>query len=377
MQTADACQAGLWNANDTMLLVRNTEATTFVKQFNPTSFSVQTLPYSTRDQVCFSKVNPAILYTLEGSRLFQNIFTEANGAWVFSASELLYDFAVALPAGFKIESTSVFSVSYDDSTFSIGFSSGIQNTGIYVALWNRTKGYRLINLNTGAVEGGFGTTGRVRITSSNYKLPMTFHEVYMAMNPEYTIINPYGTSDTSLIWENDGLNLIDNEAAGHKAYGRQGYFAGGPGGGQLAYGTYTKPTVHGMVVKPANLPAAAGQKYLEDMHMGIGKVTAGDDALLCVGSGGNGPMPFTSAWENEIRLYDPVAGVVYRLCHTMDSNRSKEFIVQNAIPVISQTGKFVAFTSDWMGALGSNVTQGDGTLGVDAAGDVFIAAVTD
>lgn len=374
MQTADAAQAGLWNTNDTLFLARNTESTSFLYQFNPATMQGTLLPFVTHDQVCFSRVNPGILYTLHAGKIIQNLFTFTNGAWSFTSSSTLFDFTTALPVGFVIKSTSVFNVSYDDSTFSVGFSDSTQNTGIYVCAWQRAKGYRLLNLNTAEVTGQWGTHGKVHLTSTNYKFPMTFHEVYQALNPEFAIVNPFGTADTSLIWEVDGLNLVDNDAAGHKAYGRLGYYAGGPGGGQLAFGTFLSPTIHTMVVKPQNLPAAVGQHYKEDLHIGFGKVLTGDDSTIWASSGGNGAFPFVSAWENEVRGYDPVLGVVYRVCHTFDSNQSKEFIVNNAIAVPSQTGKFVAFTSDCMGDLGSTSGGAKGTLGVDARGDVFIVA---
>jgi len=53
---------------------------------------------------------------------------------------------------------------------------------------------------------------------------------------------------------------------------------------------------------------------------------------------------------------------VNRACHTFDSNKSPQFIVLNAIGVPSQSGKFIAFTSDIGQSLGTDpkgVPRGD------------------
>jgi hypothetical protein len=93
-----------------------------------------------------------------------------------------------------------------------------------------------------------------------------------------------------------------------------------------------------------------------------------ESVIWSSGSGIIPPAPFVSAWQNEVTGYDTVAKVVYRACHTMSSGLSKEFIVANCIAVPGQTGRYVAFTSDWFQTLGGNNNG-------QPAGDVFIVAV--
>jgi len=57
---------------------------------------------------------------------------------------------------------------------------------------------------------------------------------------------------------------------------------------------------------------------------------------------------FKSAWENEIIGFDLTAWCVYRACHHYNSGLTREANVS-----VSPSGRFVAFTSDWMGTLGS------------------------
>jgi hypothetical protein len=80
----------------------------------------------------------------------------------------------------------------------------------------------------------------------------------------------------------------------------------------------------------------------------------------------NGPMPaevifasttslgkaatFPAAWYDEVLGFS-IAGKTYRFCHTFNSGLASEgFSGQNAIACVDQLNKFVAFTSDWMGA---------------------------
>jgi hypothetical protein len=75
--------------------------------------------------------------------------------------------------------------------------------------------------------------------------------------------------------------------------------------------------------------------------------------------------PPEGAWEDEVIGVDPSSGVAYRFCSTYNSGRSRYFIGRYAVGVVSQDGRFLAFTSDALK-----------TLGLDAKGrsrvDVFV-----
>jgi hypothetical protein len=74
---------------------------------------------------------------------------------------------------------------------------------------------------------------------------------------------------------------------------------------------------------------------------------------------------FKSPWENEIIGYDVVAGCVYRLCHTRNSGLSQPSKIS-----VSQSGRFITFTSDMMGTLGT--TDGkEPILGQNCRSDLF------
>jgi hypothetical protein len=88
--------------------------------------------------------------------------------------------------------------------------------------------------------------------------------------------------------------------------------------------------------------------------------------------------PYTGAYLNpgHCAYFNEVFGVVphyqgttiqtYRFTHTFNSGSNAVFVTQNAIGSVSQDGNFVAFTSDWLGTLGSehntSTCQIDGPL---------------
>ena len=71
------------------------------------------------------------------------------------------------------------------------------------------------------------------------------------------------------------------------------------------------------------------------------------------------------AYDEVIAVTTDGSGKRYRFGQTFNSGNSKYFIVQNAIGVVDQSGKYLLFSSDWQGTLG---TENDGT----PRGDVFI-----
>ena len=379
LQTADSAQQCIWNLDDTMILVRATNTKTYLFQFDPIKLQGTAIPFACTKDVSFSKVKPFILYELIGTVIYQINFTRVNNVWTYQGKAQVCDFSCVLPKGFKPTWNSVFVGSHFDNTFSVAFSDQAQGTAIYACVYQRgkgSKGYRVLNTNTGIVSSDKAAYPIV-LTSTNTKLPFTMHECYQTENDNYVILSALKGGDTSLVWDIANNTLIDDQLTGHKAHGYLYAYGGGPGGGQLAESAYSNPTSHSNVVLPGNVPRAKGQKYTGDRHFQFGKVDLGDKSVIwSSGSGTISPdQPFVSAWQNEVTGYDVQKGIVYRACHTFNTGKSKEFVTANAIAVPSQTGNFVAFTSDMMGTLGSTSGAAVGTPGVDARGDVFIAKV--
>jgi len=362
MQTADSGAAGIWNKNDTMLLCRSTGGSSFLFQFRPGKMQATNLGRKFSDPTCFSRTQAGVLYTLLDNHLLQKLtFKLVNGVWTPTTAVTLCDFASVLPTGFKIKWTGSFIVALDDSTFMVGFSEGVQNTAFMCVLWRKGKGFRVLNTQTGQITGDWGQLGQGVVQSSTASFPFLMHECSMTPNPAFGNVGvSAATGSGHLIWELGTLNLRDTETSGHAAKGYLHYYAGGPGGGQIREVQYIDPSQTQMVVPKSSLPAGQipPQKYDGDQHFGFGKVDTLDVSIFWISSQSQ-VYPFTACWMNEVRGMESQTGVVHRACHTFNSGLSSEFIVQHAIAVPSQTGKFVAFTSDMMLTLGGR-------------GDVFV-----
>lgn len=374
IKTADGASAGLWNHNDTMFLARATGGWPILYQFNPSTMQGMRVPLLVMNggniSFCFSRVNAAVLYALQGTKVFKILFTkDINGNWVSpTTASLVCDFAKVLPTGFIVKSSSAFLVSYDDTTFGVALSSGIQNTAIYCCVYqtgHAGAGYRLLNTQTGIITGGWGTLGPVSLSSPTFKFPFTMHEFWMTPNPNFATIVPYQTKGTQLIWNIPNNTIVDPSNSGHQGYGMQHLYVGGPGGGQIAEFAYSNLAKR-LVIPASGLPSGQSpvQTYAGDQHFAIGHIDPLDNTKVWVSSQSQ-VYPFTSAWMNEIRGIRIIDGVVFRACHTFNSGLSKEFITQNAIAIPSQSGNFVAFSSDMMQTLGMDSNG-------NFRGDIFV-----
>lgn len=384
LQTAGSGNAGIWNKNETLIKVVVSGGKSFIYQFNPVKLQRAAIAAGTvKGKCCFSTVNAGVLFQMDGLIVRKLRFDLVQGKYTLNPlSSVVCDFGKILPAGFSPNWTGTFDVSEGDKSIAVGFSDGIQNTGVYACVWQKghgpNKGYRLLNTQTGIVTGDWGETGAISLTSSDTKVPFTLHEFSQSPNPRFASVGAFQGGSSPLIWEVATLKLVDSVITGHRAKGWLAVFAGGPGGGQYGkvnYGESWGPKDgpnHVLIVPKEKLPSSVGQQYDGDAHCGFGKISPTDDSIFWV-SGQTDITPFTSAWMNEIRGYEVMTGTVYRACHTFNSGKSKEFIAANAMAVPSPTGKLIAFCSDGMGTLGSLSGAPTGTLGVDCRADVFVA----
>lgn len=379
IQTSDSAYAGIWNKDDTLISPVATGEMRLLYQFNPSTMQGSLLPWRTTGHVCFSRTSAETLYTLLGTIVYKNVFKMVSNVWTFVSSTKVCDFANILPSSFKTKWSSTFTISSDDSTFAIAFSEGIQDTAYLVCVYQKghgtskgvDKGYRLLDTHTGLITGGWGAVGTC-VLDSPIKLPFYLHEVQTTPNNLYVSLCPIAkTADTNLIWTVDTLSITDLQMGAHQALGMEHAYGGGAGGGQLTECPYILP------VRPyRNIVTKLPASYHGDRHFAFGKLDIEDQSIVWASSGGsNVTVPITSTWDSEVFGYDIAKGIVYRACHTFNSDQSLQFIVLNAVACPSQSGKFVAFTSDIQGSLGSTSGSTEGTLGVDARGDVFIVKV--
>lgn len=353
--TADGPEAPIWNYNDTMLLGKTNGKPSTLFQFDPKKMQGKNLNIQLKGKVGFSRKSPGVIFQMEdGHTLNKLIYKKVLGIWTYQSTVFMCDFATQLPTGFKINWTGSLNITQDDTTFVMCYSEGAQETGFTVICWKKGKGFRTLNTNTGVVTGQWGPLGPVTITSTaNYAFPFTLHEGSISPNPTTALFTVSPKSGGGrFYWLVATTQLVDIPVSGHAARGYSHIYAGGPGGGQIAELSYTNPPFKRLIVPQGNLPQnqVPPQVYKGDSHFGFGKIDVADHSIFWVSSQSD-VTPFTSAFMNEIRGYDAQTGIVSRASHTFNSGLEDDFIAIWAIACPSQTGKFIAWTTDMMGTL--------------------------
>lgn len=400
MQTTDSPSGySMWNTDDTMFLSGSTGGNSFLFQFNPTTMQSTQLGtsgfYKIPGPYCFSRVHNGILYTVNGTVVNSYTYALISGVWTYQSTATICDFASILPGGFVVNWHSAFTIGLGDNMFGMAFSQGNQDTGFNACVYKPGSGFRMINTQTLAVTGDWGPTGTATLSNTNFT-NFFLHGINIPPNGNYMLLSAVGSGPTkgegSFVWDLSTLSLVQDGLSGHHGLGYLSLYTGNPGGGQYDQCFYATPTVNTIVIPkqagPPGLPAyqTPKQTYKGDQHSAFSPVDTSDHALLYITNGAPSIFPFTSCWMGELRALDVSGaisgqqGIVYRVCHTFNSGKSKEYVTANAQIGASQTGNFVAFNSDWAGAgtvgpLGSTSGAPTGTVGVDARGDVFIARI--
>lgn len=384
MQTNAASVRGGFNTDDSLLAFQNTGGVTYFFQFNrDTMQGEQIAALKLAGNGCFSSTSAGVYYVLldnnhvfdtvtgNGTAVYKVQFVKTKGAWVYQKISKVCDFLAILPVGFSVNWQSEVEVSLGDGVFSCAFSEGNQDTGFLACLYKAglLGGYRMINTQTLDVTGHWGKVGKAVLRNTKYT-NFLLHGMDQTPNPEYTILSAVGNTTGGFIWENSGLTLTQPGISGHHGVGYENIFLPKGPGGQFYKAAYAAPTTNTAVVPEAGLPANQNpaQVMVGDEHCAFSPVNKTDASILWATYGPPCPSPFTSCWMGEVTGVDVTTGVVYRACHTFNSGNSPQYEITASMVSTSQTGNFIAFSSDFMGTLGVD------TNGV-ARGDVFIVRI--
>jgi len=277
-------------------------------------------------------------------------------------------------------------VSRDDQTFSTAISlTGNQGSAAYVLIWNRTRGCRWYNTQTGEVGGQWGASGTVNIPDR-----YLIHNLRLSKDGNWARVTPQTESCLAncpagiAFWQIGTTNVITcrgraDHCGGHMAMGYT-HWVNAP----------SFPSQQSVVLRPIDNMAAQTQLWTQ------GPVSNGlwENHFSWENADPNDRNPILSSsetqthastpvypWDDEVDAYDPTgSGVVWRFAHTFITGRSGFFPSQNAIGAVSQDGRFFAWSSDWQGTLGNcgrdgACTSGSSntcTIGVNCRSDVFM-----
>jgi hypothetical protein len=363
LQTADSGEMALWAVDSWHLIVKGTGGAKYVIGFNPaTELVTRTALTFGYDAVLFSRTDPQTMYALDKTKV--HVIQAASDWSGVSSDALLFDFASCLPEGFRVTWNGTFGAVLGDNSFRAAFSNTLgQGSGVYMAAYQTEAigsvgpGCYVLNTQEGTVTGPNGYLGSVDDGVSPLADRFTMHEGGGGQNPQYSLVSysvhqPKGASgclagdcraNNPYVWEigTTHLRTCPIQCDGHSAKGYN-YWAMGK---KYRLHRYLDPKapLTPLVNFPADFP---------DQH-GSWINTTQDDAppAFLVSTDVTPIIPYPTWGYNEVlAVASDGSQKAWRFGQTLNSGKSIYFIVQNAIGVVSQDGRWVAFTSDMCGA---------------------------
>jgi len=365
-----------WNSNSTMFFVSTGGGGLVTMSFNPTTQATAPLygqPLSGVRGGWWSYSNPQLAYALANSP------DPVIASLTFSSQTtppqpvVIADLATApncLPVLMGTTGWKELAVSRDEQTFVVGAGTGTQNSAIYAIVYNRTKGCRWYNTQTGQIGGNWGPAGQATTTDL-----YTLHSVRISGDGQTVFLGPASGTNYRHFWNVNGLQVNsakNNVNYGHFAVGYSGmintanYTADGVwcklGMAYRTFGNLTNPTY----VIPTVAQCGDTEIYGDDHSSWNNNDTSDDQPFFTSTVTVPYGTAITSAWQNEILGFSIAnPGTVWRFLSTYSTGTSQFFSCSIGVGTVSQDGKWFSFTSDW-----------GNTLGVDAAGnkrcDVFV-----
>ncbi len=373
----------LWNIDSTLLIVQDSGSQAYPFTFNPSTLQATRMYASSftasnglklSESGIWSRVNPNVLYTYDGTAISKYDFTDRTNP---PSPQPVYDFTNSrncLPAGFTETWRSKAGVSGDDSVFGMAYSnSGVQGTGVYVVVYKAGSGCSVLNTRTGQVWGDWGAKGTINIADR-----WTIHNVKMSKDGNWMVI--VATTCTSsactkgpYFWQIGTTNVSScGDGGSCGGHWTEGYTHWVNNDNSPLSNQQIRSFTQATSVRELSSSFPRGITAPFDQHQSWNNVDPAD-SLPFFSSTWSSTSPFPAPWYNEIiALAADGSGKTWRFAHSFITSRSQRFSALYGIGAVSQDGKFFIFSSDWMGRLGSESGAKTCTIGRDCRGDVFV-----
>ena len=376
----------LWNLDSTLLVVQDTGSQVYPFSFNPTTMQASRMYTSSRPETgglmiptpgSWSRVNPNVFYTESGTAIQKYDFSDRDTP---PSPQPVYDFVSSrkcLPAGFTVKWKSRGGVNADDTVFGMAFSNtGAQNTGVYAVAYKVGSGCSVLNTQTGRVWGDWGANGTIqrteRWTIHNAKLSKDGKWLVLAVGNYLT--SPRPQEHGPFFWEIGTTNVI--------SCGDGGFCGGHWTEGYTHWVNNNDTPISNLVIRSfaeaksvdglSHHPPAAKFSGFFDQHLSWNNVDPADSVPF-LSTTWIPTATFTAPWYDEIiAVAADGSGRTWRFAHSFITGHSHNFSIKYGIGSVSQDGRFFAFSSDWMGTLGSHSGARGCTVGFDCRGDVFV-----
>ena len=372
--TPSSAEQNSWNTDDTRFYVRGIDGRLLLFGFNASTVAVHSmgaLNVSWMGEPQFSYSQPNILFGITGHRpMFQQYDISTNRTTdVHDASK-----CVKLKSS---EAGHAISVSADDQRMAMVVGPE-QDTNHLVYVYDRAKGCRWYNAQTGEIGGQWGGKGTVSITDR-----YLIHDARINKSGRFIEISRSGASVAgvtpppnpapSFVWNVDTMDVAPCGPKGCKGHHALGYsHLLNPSEQEHPMDLWIRPLNQLDATSPLirQLPAIQGWY---DLHISWNNVNPDDSIPACLSTyrRDNPNTPGTAPkvvgpWENEILCVetDRKDSKVWRFAHTYSTAQNGFWSSPRGN--VSQDGRFYMFTSDWEDQLG----QAPGTSSYRT--DVFI-----
>jgi hypothetical protein len=254
------------------------------------------------------------------------------------------------------------SVSADDNRFMTTLGPQ-QDLNYLVYIYDRARGCRWLNTQTGEVGGQWGPKGTISVPDR-----FLIHNARMAKSGKFVYVTR-GDGGTPghrwIVWEIDGMNVsvCAQACKGHHVLGYSHIL--GQSGLVHPIDTWMRPLNNLESSFPLIDGLEPGHKLWFDSHYSWNNVDPNDSVPVCFSSyqptnpdTPAAPLVVTGPWENEIDCAetDGKASKVWRFAHTYSTARNGFWSTPRGN--VSQDGLFFMFTSDWEDQLGK-MPKGD------------------
>jgi hypothetical protein len=355
--TPASAEQNSWNSDTTKFYVIEAGGQKILYAFDPAKMTARegkTLDVAWQGEPEFSYTQPNILYGMPTKGVDFQQYDLAKGK-----SSTLHDPASCLKLDSSLHGFDI-TVTADDKRFMTLYGPR-QNDSYVLYIYDRDKGCRWYNTQTGEIGGNWGPKGTVS-TADRYSV----HNARMAKSGKYVYLTHTGGG--WFIWDVETTNVTACDR--NPNYGCGGHHALGythiltpSGKGPMDLRVHSLSQISSFKPLFNDLPVIPGIWY--DKHFSWNNVDPGDTNPACMSSSrtDNSPIPgtplkVTGPWENEIDCVetDGKGSKIWRFAHTFSTATNGFWSTPRGN--VSQDGRFYMFTSDWENTLGNALSGG-------------------
>jgi hypothetical protein len=359
--TPSSAEQNPWNTDDTRFYLRGIDGGLELFDFDPAHMAVHAigaLNISWIGEPQFSYSQPNILYGITGGRpILQQYDISTN------RTTNLHDASGCV----KLKSSDgghAISASADDQRMAM-VAGPEQDTNYLVYIYDRAKGCRWYNAQTGEIGGQWGAKGMISIPDrflihdARINKSGRFVEIIRSGAPVRGVAPTVSPAAPSLVWNVETMEVAPCGPKGCKGHHALGYsHLLNPSEQEHPMDLWIRPLDQLDAPSPLikQLPPIQGWY---DLHISWNNVDANDSNPACLSTyrrdnpnAPGAPPTVVGPWENEIVCVetDRKESKVWRFAHTYSTAQNGFWSSPRGN--ISQDGRFFMFTSDWEDQLG-------------------------